>query len=90
MKRKAQVTEREREKKEKSEGEEGLQGHGVLHLLYAGPVGPIDDDRDGSMSWPYSSLAIYVGIVSQSRHSTLFRRAAWSTGTSIRSRMGIR
>ena len=41
--------EKEREK-EKSEGEEGLQGHGVLHLLYAGPASPVDDDRDGSTS----------------------------------------
>ena len=58
MKGKAQVTERE---KEKSEGEEGLQGRGVLHLLYAGPAGPVDDDGDGSMSRPCSSLAPYIG-----------------------------
>ena len=42
-------SERKREK-EKSEGEESLQGRGVLHLLYAGPAGPIDDDGDGSTS----------------------------------------
>ena len=55
--------ERERER-EKSEEEEDLQGCGALHLLYAGPVGPIDDDGDGSTSWPCLSLALYVGVVS--------------------------
>ena len=35
---------------EKSEEEEGLQGRGALHLLYACPVGPIDDDGDDSTS----------------------------------------
>ena len=47
--------------KGKSEGEEGLQGRGVLHLLYAGPADRVDDDGDGSASRPYSSLAPYVG-----------------------------
>ena len=51
-------------KREKSEGEESLQGCGVLHLLYVGPIGPIDDDGDGSMSWPCLSLTPYAGIVS--------------------------
>ena len=27
-----------------------LQGHSILHLLYAGPAGPIDDDGDVSTS----------------------------------------
>ena len=84
---------REREKereKEKSEGEEGLQGRSVLHLLYAGPVAPVDDDGDGSTSRPCSSLALYAGVVSRSRRSTPFRRAAWSTGTPVRSRTRIR
>ena len=39
--------ERERER---SEEEEGLRGHGALHLLYVGPAGPVDDGGDGSMS----------------------------------------
>ena len=56
MKGKAQVIrekerEREREReREKSEEEEGLQGHGALNLLYVGPIGPIDDDKDISTS----------------------------------------
>ena len=76
--------------REKSEEEEGLRGHGALYLLYASPDDPIDDDGDGSTSWPYSSLALYARIVSRSRRSTPFRRAAWSTGTPVRSCTGIR
>ena len=75
MKGKTQVT-RERER-EKTEEEEGLWGHGALHLLYVGPAGPIDDDGDGSTSQPCSSLALYTSIVSQSWRSILSRRAAW-------------
>ena len=57
MKGKAHVT-REKER-EKSEEEEGLRGCGALHLLYAGPAGPVDDDgtaprRDPVHHWRYT------------------------------------
>ena len=53
-------------------------------------MGPVDDDGDGSTSLPCSSLVLYAGVISRSWQSTLFWRAAWSTGTPVRSRTGIR
>ena len=45
------------EEKEKNQREEGLQDRWVLLLLHAGPVGPVDVNRDGSTSWSCPSLA---------------------------------
>ena len=88
MKGKVQVT-REKER-EKSEGEEGLRGRGALHLLYVGPTGPVDDDGDGSMLRPCSSLALYMGVISRSWHSILSWWVAWLADTLVGSRTGIR
>ena len=72
------------------EGEEGLQGRGVLHLLYVGPTGPVDDDGDGSTSRPCSSLALYASVINRSWHSIPSQQAAWLADTHIKSRTGIR
>jgi hypothetical protein len=84
---KAQVT-REIEG-EKSEEEECLWGHVVLHLPYAGPVVPVDNDGNGSTLRPCSPLAPHVGIIRWSWLPILSWRAAWSTGTPNRSRRGL-
>ena len=55
---KTRVTE---EEKEKNEREEGFQDRRVL-LLHVGPADPVDVNRDGSTSWPYSSLVPCAGI----------------------------
>ena len=55
---------REREIRE----EEDVDG-GAHHLLYVGPISPVDDDGDGFMSRPRSSLALYMGVVSWSWRS---------------------
>ena len=47
---KAQVIQEKEGDREKSEEEEGLWSHGTLHLLNAGPAGPVDGDGDGSTS----------------------------------------
>ena len=65
-----------------SEEEEGPQGHGAHHLLYAGPINPIDDNGDDFMSWPYSSLALYVGVVSWSWRSIPSQQTVWLAETS--------
>ena len=57
------------EKKEKDKREEDFQDRRVL-LLQAGPVDPVDVNRDGSMSRPYSSLAPYAGVICRSWRST--------------------
>jgi hypothetical protein len=70
---------RKREGERESEEEEGPQGRVILHLPYLGPVGPVDDDRNGSTLWPYSSLAPYTGVVSRSWRPILSWRTSWST-----------
>ena len=60
----------EREREREGESEEGFQGRRVLLLLHAGPADPVDVNRDGSMSWPYSSLAPCAGIICRSWRST--------------------
>ena len=57
---KARVTAEENEKKR--EREEGFQDRRILLLLHTGPADPVDVNRDGSMSWPYSSLTPCAGI----------------------------
>ena len=71
---KTRVTE---EEKEKNEREEGFQGCRVLLLLHAGPADPIDVNKDGSMSRPYSSLAPCVDVICWSWRSTPSRRTSW-------------
>ena len=64
---KARVTE---EEKERNEREEGLQDRRVL-LLHAGPTGPIDVNRDSSISRSCPSLEPYAGVICWSWRSTL-------------------
>jgi len=77
VKGKAQVQREKEREKEKSKGEEGLQGRGVLHLLCAGPAGPIDDDRDGSTLGSYSPLVPFLDVISWSWHSIPSRWTVW-------------
>ena len=58
-------------KGEEPEREEGFQGCRVLLLRHVGPTDPVDVNRDGSMSWPYSSLVPYAGVICRSWRSTL-------------------
>ena len=64
-------------KGEEREREEGFQGYRVRPLLHASPTDPIDVNRDGSMSWPYSSLAPCAGVICRSWHPTPSRRTSW-------------
>ena len=64
-------------KGEEREREEGFQGCRVLLLLHAGPTDPIDVNRDGSMSWPCSSLAPCAGIICWSWRFTPSWWMAW-------------
>ena len=64
-------------KGEEREGEEDFQDRRVLLLLHAGPTDPIDVNRDGSMSWPYSSLAPYAGVICRSWRSIPSRQTSW-------------
>ena len=70
---KARVTE---EEKEKNEREKGFQDRQVL-LLHAGPTDPVDVNRDGSTSWPCSSLAPCAGVIYRSWRPIPSRRASW-------------
>ena len=71
---KARVT---AEEKEKNEREEGFQDHQVLLLLHAGPTDPVDVNRDGSTSWPCSSLAPCIGITCRSWCPILSQQTLW-------------
>ena len=65
------------EEKEKNEREEGLQNRRVLLLLHVGPADPIDVNRDGSTSWPCSSLAPCADVICRSWRSIPPRRTSW-------------
>jgi len=65
------------EKGEEREREEGFQDRRVLLLLYVGPTDPVDVNRDGSTSWPYSSLALCAGIICRSWCSIPSQRTSW-------------
>jgi hypothetical protein len=66
-----------------------LLGLRLCSRANARPRRDVDGDGDGSMSWPYSPLAPYAGVVSRSWCPTPSLRTAWSTGSLDVSRMKI-
>jgi hypothetical protein len=59
-------------------------------MMRMAPHRDIDDDGDGSMSWPCLPPAPYTGVISWSGHPVLPWRIAWSTDPPDRSLTWIR
>jgi hypothetical protein len=78
--------ERQREKR----GGRGPLGSRRPSSPLCGSRRSVDDDGDGSTSWPYSPLAPHAGIISRSWRPIPSWRGAWSTGTPDESRTGVR
>jgi hypothetical protein len=54
------------------------------------PCRGVDDDGDGSTSWPYLALAPHACVVSQSWCPVPSWRVVWATGTLDRNSTGVR